>query len=167
MELYTYKGISAGKYIEGEIEALNQDEASHKLKEQKVIITNLVRSNKKKDKKKKKKGDGFSLFKQKIKPQDKDWRGTGKTYKDALDDAFKETGLDKVGFEVTTWSKSKDGKSFPVEYRHKSGAEVNIDYPHQKNGPDTPHVGWQTPGKRGNGGAVRGHIILDEVPYGR
>ena len=24
MEFYTYKGISAGKYIEGEIEALNQ-----------------------------------------------------------------------------------------------------------------------------------------------
>ena len=46
MELYTYKGISAGKYIEGEIEALNQDEASHKLKEQKV--------GKKKGKKKKK-----------------------------------------------------------------------------------------------------------------
>ena len=54
MELYTYKGISAGKYIEGEIEALNQDEASHKLKEQKVIITNLERSKKKKVKKKKK-----------------------------------------------------------------------------------------------------------------
>ena len=44
MEVYTYKGISAGKYIEGEIEALNQDEASHKLKEKKVIITNLIRS---------------------------------------------------------------------------------------------------------------------------
>ena len=52
MEFYTYKGISAGKYVEGEIEALNQDEASHKLKEQKLIITNLVRSKKKKDKKK-------------------------------------------------------------------------------------------------------------------
>ena len=38
MELYTYKGISAGKYIEGEIEALNQDEASHKLKEQKISL---------------------------------------------------------------------------------------------------------------------------------
>ena len=49
MELYTYKGISAGKYIEGEIEALNQDEASHKLKEQKIIITNLTRGKKKKD----------------------------------------------------------------------------------------------------------------------
>ena len=71
MELYTYKGISSGKYIEGEIEALNQDEASHKLKEQKVIITNLVRSKKKKEgKKEKAKGGGFSFFKQKIKPQD-------------------------------------------------------------------------------------------------
>ena len=48
MELYTYKGISAGKYIEGEIEALNQDEASHKLKEQKIIITNLTKVRKKK-----------------------------------------------------------------------------------------------------------------------
>ena len=56
MELFTYKGISAGKYVEGEIEALNQDEASHKLKEQKVIITNLVRAKKKKGEKKTKKG---------------------------------------------------------------------------------------------------------------
>ena len=52
MESFTYKGISAGKYVEGEIEALNQDEASHKLKEQKVIITNLVRAKKKKGEKK-------------------------------------------------------------------------------------------------------------------
>ena len=55
MEFYTYKGISAGKYVAGEIEALNQDEASHKLKEQKLIITNLVRSKKKKIKKLRKK----------------------------------------------------------------------------------------------------------------
>ena len=55
MEFYTYKGISAGKYVEGEIEALNQDEASHKLKEQKLIFTNLVRSKKKKIKKLRKK----------------------------------------------------------------------------------------------------------------
>ena len=41
MEAYTYKGISQGKYVEGEIEALNQDEASFKLKEQQIIITNL------------------------------------------------------------------------------------------------------------------------------
>ena len=48
MEAFTYKGISAGKYVEGEIEALNQDEASFKLKEQKIIITNLIKSAKKK-----------------------------------------------------------------------------------------------------------------------
>ena len=46
MEAFTYKGISDGKYVEGEIEALNQDEASFKLKEQKVIITKLVQSKK-------------------------------------------------------------------------------------------------------------------------
>ena len=72
MESFTYKGIAEGKYVEGEIEALNQDEASHKLKEQKVIITNLVRSKKKKgDKKEKAKGKGFSLFgKKKVKVEE-------------------------------------------------------------------------------------------------
>ena len=43
-ETYTYKGISAGKYIEGNIEAINEEEASFKLKEQKIIITNLVKT---------------------------------------------------------------------------------------------------------------------------
>ena len=64
MEAFSYKGISDGKYVEGDIEALNVDEASHKLKEQKIIITNLIRSSKKakKDTKEKKKGSGFSLF---------------------------------------------------------------------------------------------------------
>ena len=71
MESYTYKGISAGKYIEGEIEALNKDEASHKLKEKKIIITNLTKGKKKKDTKKDKpKGKGFSLFKKKVKNED-------------------------------------------------------------------------------------------------
>ena len=55
MEAYTYKGISSGKYVEGEIEALNQDEASFKLKEQKIIITNLIKVAKKKGTKKEKK----------------------------------------------------------------------------------------------------------------
>ena len=31
---FSYKGISAGKYVEGEIEALNNSEAAYKLKEQ-------------------------------------------------------------------------------------------------------------------------------------
>jgi type IV pilus assembly protein PilC len=71
MEFYTYKGISAGKYIEGEIEALNQEEASHKLKNDKVIITNLTKSKKKKvEKKEKKKGSSFSFGKKKVTPQD-------------------------------------------------------------------------------------------------
>ena len=52
MENFTYKGISDGKYVEGDIEALNLDEASHKLKEQKVIITNLIKGKKKKKRKK-------------------------------------------------------------------------------------------------------------------
>ena len=39
-ETFTYKGISAGKYVEGTIEAISQDEANFKLKEQKIIITN-------------------------------------------------------------------------------------------------------------------------------
>ena len=69
-ETYTYKGISAGKYVEGTIDALNQDEASFKLKEQKIIITNLTRTKKKVEKDKKKKGGGFSFGKKKVTPQD-------------------------------------------------------------------------------------------------
>ena len=53
---FQYKGISQdNKYVEGEIEAINNAEAAHKLKEQKVIITKLTEFKKKKkvDKKKK------------------------------------------------------------------------------------------------------------------
>ena len=71
MDFFTYKGIAAGKYVEGEIEALNQEEASHKLKEQKIIITSLIRTKKKKDEKKGKgKGGGFSFGKKKVTPED-------------------------------------------------------------------------------------------------
>ena len=73
MEAFTYKGISDGKYVDGEIEALNLDEASHKLKEQKIIITNITHSSKKKKsgEKDKKKGKGLSLFgKKKAKVED-------------------------------------------------------------------------------------------------
>tara|TARA_B100001029_G_scaffold150847_1_gene133084 strand:- start:67 stop:1299 length:1233 start_codon:yes stop_codon:yes gene_type:complete len=70
METFTYKGIADGKYVEGDIEALNQDEASHKLKEQKVIITNLIKSKKKSEKKAKSKSSGFSFGKKKVKPED-------------------------------------------------------------------------------------------------
>ena len=65
--------------------------------------------------------------------------------------------------------KNKNGKSFSVEWRADNGAEVNIDLGHFLHGdaPTVPHVGWQTGGKRANGGAVRGHIFVDDVPYNR
>ena len=74
MEAFTYRGISDGKYVDGEIEALNLDEASHKLKEQKIIITNIVRTSKKKKsgEKDKKKGKGLSLFGKKKKAKVED-----------------------------------------------------------------------------------------------
>src|SRR6056300_871082 len=45
---FEYKGIALGKYVEGEIEALNNTEAAYKLKEKKVIITKLKEAKKKK-----------------------------------------------------------------------------------------------------------------------
>ena len=69
-ETFSYKGISAGKYVEGTVEALSQEEASFKLKVQKIIITRLVRAKKKAAEKKKGSGGGLTLFKKKIKPED-------------------------------------------------------------------------------------------------
>ena len=71
MEAFTYKGITDGKYVEGDIEALNIDEASHLLKEKKIIITNIVKSKKKKADTDKKKSS-FSLFNRKKKPKVED-----------------------------------------------------------------------------------------------
>ncbi|TWR60275.1 polymorphic toxin type 47 domain-containing protein [Pseudomonas grimontii] len=42
-------------------------------------------------------------------------------------------------------------------------AEVNIDDPilvPSKEGPKSPHIGYQPPGKRAGGGAKRGHIVV-------
>ena len=64
-ETYTYKGISAGKYIEGTIDAINQEEANYKLKEQKIIITNITRTKKKLQLKKKRKVVVFHLVRKK------------------------------------------------------------------------------------------------------
>lgn len=46
---------------------------------------------------------------------------------------------------------------------------MNIDIGHSPLGeaPTVPHIGWQTGGKRGGGGGVRGHIFVDDVPYNR
>ncbi|QOF86770.1 MULTISPECIES: polymorphic toxin type 47 domain-containing protein [unclassified Pseudomonas] len=51
--------------------------------------------------------------------------------------------------------------------RKNRGAEVNIDDPSlvvSSDGPRDPHIGYQTPGKRGEGGAVRGHVLVSRVP---
>ena len=66
---FEYKGIAAGKYIEGEIDALNNAEAAHKLKEQKVIITKLIQSKKKKKEVKKKEKTSF-IFGTGVKPKE-------------------------------------------------------------------------------------------------
>ena len=58
---FQYKGISQGKYVEGEIEAINNAEAAHKLKEQKIIITKLIEFKKKKKVDKKKEKISFSF----------------------------------------------------------------------------------------------------------
>ena len=58
---FQYKGITQGKYVEGEIEAINNAEAAHKLKEQKVIITKLTEFKKKKKVDKKKEKISFSF----------------------------------------------------------------------------------------------------------
>jgi len=57
---FEYRGISEGKYVEGEIEALNNEEAADKLKQKKIIITKLFKS-KKKTKDKKKESISFSF----------------------------------------------------------------------------------------------------------
>ena len=62
-ETFSYKGISAGRYVEGNIEAISQDEASFKLKEKKIIITNITRIKKKDPEKKKKKVADFRSVK--------------------------------------------------------------------------------------------------------
>ena len=69
-ENYKYKGISAGAYVEGNIEALSLEEASFKLKEKKIIITNIAREKTKKKTKEKSKKSSFSFGKKKVQPHD-------------------------------------------------------------------------------------------------
>ncbi len=43
MPVYAWKGLKDNAYTSGRIEGINKDEATFKLKEQKVIITNITR----------------------------------------------------------------------------------------------------------------------------
>ena len=68
---FEYKGILEGKYTEGILSAINRDEASFKLKSQRIIITSLVVvKGQKKPTKGKKGSTGFSLFGNKVKQKD-------------------------------------------------------------------------------------------------
>ena len=110
-----------------------------------------------------------------LKDQDMDWRGTGKTYRDAVDEAFAQiearTGYTRDQIEVTKWATDEYGKSIPVEYLGPDNSFVDVDYAHYgldgngnwASGPNAPHVGWQY----GTKGKTVGHIILDSVPTGR
>ena len=118
------------------------------------------------------KGTGLFWKEGKLGEYDLDWRGKNKSIEEALNQAFKNTGVDKKDFEITAWGKTDYGKSIPVEWKGENDAEVSIDYPHygfDKNGkwntgPDAPHVGWQVGKKTGK---KVGHILLDDVPAGR
>ncbi|MGY8528295.1 polymorphic toxin type 47 domain-containing protein, partial [Paracidovorax citrulli] len=105
--------------------------------------------------------------------KDVDMRG-GASYRSALDEAFRRTGVPKEQFTVTKWGKTIDGKSIPVEYTGPGGANVNMDIPSLDNvksngglgeGPHQPHIGYQTPGKGSS--RTRGHIFVDNVPATR
>ncbi len=97
---------------------------------------------------------------------DIDLRGNS-TFDEALAKAFEKTGLQKSDFNVTKWGKDKYGKSFPVEWKAKNGAEVSIDMGHVTDGPNIPYIGYKTGGKRNSGGGTRGHIFVDNVPVNR
>jgi RHS repeat-associated protein len=116
--------------------------------------------------------DPFGLSPWEFKPErDVDWRGAGKSFREALDEAFRRTGVPRDLFKPKSWGISIFGKTFPTEWIAPGGASVNVDHPGiipTKEGPPMPHVGYQTPGKRGlKGGAVRGHVLLDDVPVTR
>ena len=44
--------------------------------------------------------------------KDVDFRGTDKTYRDAIDEAFKRTGIPKESFEVTQWGNDQLWKKY-------------------------------------------------------
>ncbi|WP_151779963.1 polymorphic toxin type 47 domain-containing protein [Acinetobacter bereziniae] len=105
--------------------------------------------------------------------KDVDWRGSGKSYLDGLEEAFSRTGVPRNEFKITKWGKTAEGKSIPVQWDGPNGASVNLDIPQFNNmkngvignGPASPHIGYQNAGK--NSSRIRGHIFLDNIPATR
>ncbi len=106
-----------------------------------------------------------SLTGYEVKDSDLDLRDSGKTFAEALEEAFKRTKVPKEQFIANKWAKDIEGKSGVVEWRAPGGAEVSIDAPHTTFGPDVFHIGFQTSGKDKD--QVSGHIFVDCVPYFR
>jgi len=103
---FHYKGISLGKYVEGDIEALNDTDAAHKLKEQKVIITKLTKEKKKAvvtDQKKK--GKGFSF-------------GTGVGAKDILVFCKQFATMQRAGLPILETLKLLEGQTTRPGMKH-------------------------------------------------
>jgi len=100
-----------------------------------------------------------------VKDVDLDWRDSGRTFEEALEEAFKRTGVPKEKFYANDWAKDINGKSDVVEWIGPGGAEVSVDAPHKYEGPDVFHIGFKTSEKGKK--RVKGHIFLDCVPYFR
>ncbi|HCD7553912.1 TPA: PAAR domain-containing protein [Citrobacter farmeri] len=83
-------------------------------------------------------------------------------------DAARRTGFENAGMtnpEDITFSKVDPKTGTVVEFKGPNGAKVAYDAPHADMdvtaGHDKPHVGWQSAGKRGSGGANRGNVTYD------
>ncbi|HMW06814.1 MAG TPA: polymorphic toxin type 47 domain-containing protein [Leptospiraceae bacterium] len=105
-----------------------------------------------------------SLTGYKVTENDLDWRGTGKTLDDALKEAFAQTGIKPDDFQPSgIEGLTETGKTVPVEWKVVGIAEVNIDAPHTRSGPDVFHVGYKVYGSK----KKVGHIFMDCLPYFR
>jgi len=81
------------------------------------------------------------------------------TFDRARTEAFERAGMTEAS-EVK-FTKVDPETGTVVEFKGEGGAKVSYDGPHPNTeGPahNVPHVGWQTAGKRGAGGAMRGNI---------
>jgi hypothetical protein len=85
----------------------------------------------------------------------------GKNFDEARAEAFERAGMTDP--EDVTFSKVDPETGTVVEFKGPDGAKVAYDPPHASpgEGHDMAHVGWQTAGKRGAGGAERGNITYD------
>jgi hypothetical protein len=82
----------------------------------------------------------------------------GKNFDQARREGFEKAGMTNPDDVKFTKVDPKTGTV--VEFKGKDGAKVAYDGPHDSPGPhhDSPHVGWQTGGKRSSGGTQRANI---------